>query len=123
MTDTLTAVIAQLCTATREYFNAAQANSADLETLIRKYLSPHFTKAQPTAADPTKPRLYRHPQRIGDIAMAEAMIRESHTERAGQIYMLAEILTALHRQAEAYEKLVEHQNQFADTYYAQDRKP
>jgi hypothetical protein len=44
-----------------------------------------------------------HPQRIGDIAQCEAGLRESHTDRAGVIYMLAEILTALHRQAEALE--------------------
>ena len=43
---------------------------------------------------------YRNPQRIADIAQCEASLREAHTERAGLIYMLAEILTALHRHAE-----------------------
>ena len=53
----------------------------------------------------TAPRPWRDPQRIGDIAQCEAGLRESHTERAGIIYMLAEILTALHRQAEALESI------------------
>jgi hypothetical protein len=35
------------------------------------------------------------------------MLRESHTERAGVVYMLAEILTALHRQAEAQERIAQ----------------
>jgi predicted ATPase len=51
----------------------------------------------------TTGRPWRDSQRIGDIAQCEAALRESHTERAGMVYMLAEILTALHRQAEALE--------------------
>jgi hypothetical protein len=58
--------------------------------------------AQTTSPNRT-PRPWRDPQRIADIAQCEASLRESHTERAGVIYMLAEILTALHRQAEALE--------------------
>lgn len=58
------------------------------------------------ASSPNTPgRPWRDSQRIGDIAQAEANLRESHTERAGVIYMLAEILTALHRQAEALESI------------------
>lgn len=53
----------------------------------------------------TAGRPWRDSQRIGDIAQCEAALRESHTERAGMIYMLAEILTALHRQAEATEHI------------------
>jgi hypothetical protein len=41
------------------------------------------------------------------MAQCEASLRESHTERAGLIYMLAEILTAIHRQAEAQERTAE----------------
>lgn len=53
----------------------------------------------------TAGRPWRDSQRIGNIAQCEAALRESHTERAGMIYMLAEILTALHRQAEALESI------------------
>jgi len=49
----------------------------------------------------TTPRPWPDPLHIGVIAQCEAALRESHTERAGMIYMLAQILTALHRQAEA----------------------
>jgi HD-like signal output (HDOD) protein len=61
---------------------------------------------EPTSAA-TRRRPWRDPQRIADIAQCEASLRESHTERAGLIYMLAEILTALHRQAEAQERTLE----------------
>jgi predicted ATPase len=59
---------------------------------------------QPNTASNT-PRPWRDPQRIADIAQCEANLRESRTERAGMIYMLAEILTALHRQADALESI------------------
>jgi hypothetical protein len=53
--------------------------------------------------NPARP--YRDAQRIGDIAIAEALLRESHTERAGLIYILGELLTAAHRQAEILETI------------------
>lgn len=56
-----------------------------------------------SAHTPGKP--WRDSQRIGDIALAEAYLRESRTQRAGMIYILGEILTALHRQAEALHEL------------------
>jgi len=58
----------------------------------------------PTPATSSDPR-YRHPHLIGDIAIVEASRREENCERAGQLYLLGEILTALHRQAEALEAL------------------
>ena len=52
-----------------------------------------------------EPRLFRDAHIIGDIAIVEAQRREEAFERSGTIYMLGEILTALHRQAEAMEAI------------------
>lgn len=46
---------------------------------------------------------WRSADLIASLANAKAQTLEADTERAGTIYMLAEILTALHRQAEALE--------------------
>lgn len=50
-------------------------------------------------------RPFRDAHTIGDIAVVEAQRREQQCERSGQLYMLAEILTALHRQAEVLEHM------------------
>lgn len=49
--------------------------------------------------------VYRPPELIASIAFQHAYEREQRMEREGQLYMLAEILSALHRQAEAIDAL------------------
>lgn len=46
---------------------------------------------------------WRPPILIATIALSNAKGKEQNSERAGQLYLLAEIITALHRQAEAME--------------------
>lgn len=48
---------------------------------------------------------WRPPDIIGTRATIEADSREAQSERSGQIYILGEILTALHRQAEVSEAI------------------
>lgn len=48
---------------------------------------------------------WRPPDLIANLAHGNAATREEHSQNAGIVYMLAEILTALHRQAEALEAI------------------
>lgn len=74
----------------------------------------------PTSEHSTK-RPYRDAQTIADIAIVEAQRREENLERGGQLYMLGEILTALHRKAETLELIASTLNQLND--HTQSRLP
>ena len=55
---------------------------------------------------------YRDPQRIGSLALSEANRREEQSDRSGQLFLLAEILTGLHRQAAALEDITQQLSTF-----------
>lgn len=48
---------------------------------------------------------YRPPELIASIALTTARQYEQQIERDGQLYLMAELLAALHRQAEALETI------------------
>jgi hypothetical protein len=48
--------------------------------------------------------VYRPPELIASIALSHARTAEHETERDGLLYLLAEILAAQHRIAEAFER-------------------
>jgi hypothetical protein len=53
----------------------------------------------------TKEGKFRPPELIASLAFSQAITREERCEREGQLYIMAEILIALHRQAEALEQV------------------
>jgi len=125
MTDTLTAVVLQLGKDLGEYLKDDWLNNEALQKLIRQHLAPHFAERQPQIPGPPPPSPYRHPEFIANHAQVEALLRESHTERAGVIHMLADIVIALHRQAEAVERIAtacEQANEITETGEPQPRK-
>ncbi len=107
MTDTLTALTDQLAKATREFVDADKANTEGLETMLRRYLQPHFQEPPPKEAPHDYLKHWRQPQDIGNIALTEARLREEESARQGILYLLAEILIALHRNAQATQQLAE----------------
>jgi hypothetical protein len=97
------------------------AKSGDLP-FLRKLQPPkkgdHLPKPTETG---NSARPYRVAHLIGDIAIVEASRREENCERAGLIYMLGEILTALHRQAEALENNTALQEFLISRFTHQDK--
>jgi hypothetical protein len=86
--------------------------------MVRKLQPPEKGKAmhnpgQHSASDGN----WRPPDLIASLAHGNATAREEHSQNAGIVYMLAELLTALHRQAEALEQLCDCQR---DAHQRQD---
>ena len=105
MTDTVTALAYQLGKQIREYIQSDQQNHAELESLIGKYLKPHIQEQQLPPKTGAQRAPWRPPETIGYKALDIARELELNDPRQGQLYMLAEIVTALHRQAEALESI------------------
>lgn len=56
-------------------------------------------------ADQINEGIWRRPDLIASAAFGRATLAEEGSQNAGLIYVLCDILTALHRQAEALERI------------------
>jgi hypothetical protein len=87
-------LLSELAAAARSYFQSTPELSGGLEAKLQAILAKIPTDAP-----------YRHPVQMGALALAEARHLGPDAERAGQLYLLTMIFTALHRQAEALEHI------------------
>ena len=85
-------LLSELAAATRSYCQSTPDLSGGLEAKLQAVLD----------RDPTNVP-YRHPLHIGGLALAEARHLEADAERGGQLYLLALVLIALSRIANALE--------------------